>query len=178
MDPGWVEYPALLIFLSHAQVVLMSQGFAVEARLTGPYASSLLESSKNFLRRLFPNGQSLLIRSLLGICQSDLKVERMVEGWSVSFCLKSEIKEVENYARLLCSCCQCGKATWNEVTLHQVIKFGQNTDSKMKVNVCCSVFMKKPVFHRCYDWVAAKVTSWRRLFVCCCASVLTCLHSW
>lgn len=33
MDPCWLEYPTLLILCFHVKVVLMSQGFAVQARL-------------------------------------------------------------------------------------------------------------------------------------------------
>lgn len=91
-----MEYPTLLIFHVHAQVVLMSQRLAAQTRLRVLYASSLPESSKNFLHRLIPSGQCLPIRGWLGICQMDMKVERMVEERRVSFCLKSRTEEVGN----------------------------------------------------------------------------------
>lgn len=57
-----IEWIITTLLIFNTQVVLMSQGFAAQAKQWVLHASSLWDSSLNLLRWLRPNGQSLLIR--------------------------------------------------------------------------------------------------------------------
>lgn len=48
-DPCLVEYPTLLIFRFHVKVVLMSQGFAVQARLRAMPAACKSQAKSSYV---------------------------------------------------------------------------------------------------------------------------------
>lgn len=159
MDPYWMEYPMLLLLCFHAKVVLMSQGFAVQARLRAMPAACESQAKTSYVC-CFQVGRAfwLLVRNL----------PKSFESWKNHWRLESpflfEIKYKRNWKQCLCKVrpknVELSSLWWqpfkNKASLAS-LKWQENTVICDKANVKPVVFyFQTPALYRCFDWTPAK----------------------